>query len=125
MAEMNRLRRRKLSSGTPQLINSSDEEDIAKAIEEKATYHGRRHDTVMYTNRRVKIRDLKAVANYHLARIGKKASNLQQQFGTDQGQETSKVDRQNFIWVKDFFALLSLPRQKTRTMNVHTIKGPM
>jgi hypothetical protein len=44
-------KRRKLGAGAPSKLDSEDERFIAKAVEEKMTYHGRRHDTVMYTNR--------------------------------------------------------------------------
>lgn len=47
----NRIKGRKLGAGAPTKLDSSDEEFVAKCIEDKATYHGRRHDTVMYTNR--------------------------------------------------------------------------
>ena len=65
-------KRRKLGAGALSKLDSDDERFIAKAVEEKATYHGRRHDTVMYTNRRVKIRDLKNIANHSLKIRGKK-----------------------------------------------------
>lgn len=54
------------------MLDSSDEELIAKAIEEKATYHGRRHNPVMLTNKRVKKRNLMSIANYRLLWEGKK-----------------------------------------------------
>ncbi|CAB3990934.1 RNA-directed DNA polymerase from transposon X-element [Paramuricea clavata] len=47
-------KRAKTNQGNKSLIDSKDEKFIAKSIEDKATYHGRRHDLVMYTNRRVK-----------------------------------------------------------------------
>jgi len=61
-----------LGSGTPKKLDSSDEELIAKVIEKKATYHGRRHNPIMFTNRRVKKRDLMSIANYKLLQKGKK-----------------------------------------------------
>lgn len=67
----NRIKKRKLGAGAKTLLDSS-EEFIAKAIEDKATYHGRRHNPVMFTNRRVKKRDLMSIANYRLLRKGKK-----------------------------------------------------
>ena len=71
--EENRVKRRAISSqGRPALLDSEDEEFVAKCIEDKATYHGRRHDTVMYTNKRVKKRDLLNIANYKLLQRGKK-----------------------------------------------------
>ena len=40
--EENRVKRRKISSqGRPSLLDSEDEEFVAKCIEDKATYHGR------------------------------------------------------------------------------------
>jgi hypothetical protein len=54
------------------LIDSDDEVFIGKCIEDKATYHGRRHDLVMYTNKRVKKKDLLNIANYRLLQKRKK-----------------------------------------------------
>ena len=72
--EENRVKRRKTSSqGRPSLLDSEDAEFVAKCIEDKATYHGRRHDTVMYTNKRVKKSDLLDIANYKLLQRGKQA----------------------------------------------------
>ena len=54
MFEECRVKRRAIiNPGRPSLLDSDDEEFVAKSIEDKATYHGRRHDLVMYTNRRV------------------------------------------------------------------------
>lgn len=73
LIESNRLKRRKLSSQGPKLRLDGDDEDfIAKAIEDKASYHGRRHDTVLYTGQRVKKKNLLTIANYRLAQRGKK-----------------------------------------------------
>jgi hypothetical protein len=71
--EENRVKKRaKTTQGNKSLIDSEDEDFIAKSIEDKATYHGRRHDLVLYTNRRVKKRDLLNIANYRLASRNKK-----------------------------------------------------
>ena len=64
-------KRAKTTQDNKTLIDSEDEEFIAKSIEDKATY-GRRHGLVMYTNRRVKKRDLLNIANYRLASKNKK-----------------------------------------------------
>ena len=46
---------------------------MLKAIEEKASYHGRRREATMFVNkRRVKVRDLKNIANVNLLQRGKK-----------------------------------------------------
>ena len=58
-------------TGRPRLLDSDDEEFICKAIEDKATYHGRRSEPTMYTNRRVKVRDLMGIANFNLSKRGK------------------------------------------------------
>ena len=63
---------KKTTQGNKCLIDSEDEDFIAKSIEDKATYHGQRHDLVTYTNRRVKKRDLLNIANYRLASKNKK-----------------------------------------------------
>ncbi|CAB4005268.1 Hypothetical predicted protein [Paramuricea clavata] len=57
-------KRAETSQANKTLIDSEDEEFIAKSIEDKATYHG----LVMYTNRRVKKRDLLNIANYRLTK---------------------------------------------------------
>ena len=54
------------------LSHGDDEDFIAKAIEDKTSYHGRRHDTVLYTGQRVKKKNLFTIANYRLAQRGKK-----------------------------------------------------
>ena len=43
LVEKNRVKRRKLSSGAPRLLDSEDESFIQKAIKDKSTAHGRRH----------------------------------------------------------------------------------
>jgi hypothetical protein len=71
--EEQRVKRRKLSTqGAPRKLDDEDEEFLAKCVEDKATYHGRRHNPVMYTNRRVKSRDLVNIANKRLQDAGKK-----------------------------------------------------
>ena len=50
LIEQNRVKNRKRSCGAPSLLDSDDEETIAKATEEKSTAHGQRHDMVLYTN---------------------------------------------------------------------------
>ena len=72
LSEERRVKRRKLRGGAPSKLDSENERFIANAIESKATYHGRRHGTIMYTNRRVKSRDLKNIANHNLRNRGKK-----------------------------------------------------
>ncbi|XP_070570891.1 uncharacterized protein [Ptychodera flava] len=73
LMEENRIKKRRLTNqGAPRLLDSEDEEFIGKSIEDKATYHGRRHSMVMYTNRRVKRRDLLNIANYRLLQKNKR-----------------------------------------------------
>ncbi len=73
LIEEHRFKRRKLSNqGAPRLLDTDDEEFVAKCIEDKSTYHGRREEATMYTNRRVKCRDLLNIANYNLEKRGKK-----------------------------------------------------
>jgi hypothetical protein len=56
---------RRLGAGGPTEINEDEEEYYSKCIEEMFTAHGRRHDTVLYMNHRVKARDmLKIVVNH-------------------------------------------------------------
>lgn len=67
----NRLRNRKAGAGAKRKLDDIDEELIAKAIEQKSTVHGRRHDMVLYYNKRVKRDDLLNIANYNLLERGK------------------------------------------------------
>ena len=60
------------NQGPKPKLDEEDEDFIAKAIEDKSSYHGRRHDTVLYTGRRVKKKNLLSIANYRLAQRGKK-----------------------------------------------------
>lgn len=66
------MKKRKRSCGAPSLLHSDEEEAIAKAIEEKSTAHGRRHDMVLYTNHHVKKKDFLSLANYYRLKQGKK-----------------------------------------------------
>ena len=71
--EEKRAKRRRITSqGRRILLDSDDEDVIAKCIEDKATYHGRRQNLVMYTNRRVNKRDLLNIANHRLTSVNKK-----------------------------------------------------
>lgn len=72
LIEENRVKRRKQSCGAPSLLDSDDEESIAKAFEDKSTAHGRRHDMVLYTNHRVKKKEFLSLANYFRLKQGKK-----------------------------------------------------
>ena len=73
LIEDNRIKRRKIGGqGAPRNIDDQDEEFLAKCIEDKATNHGRRHNLVMYTNHRVKSRDLLNITNFRLLQKGKK-----------------------------------------------------
>ncbi len=66
--ENNQVKRWKMSNqGRPLLIDSGDEDFISNAMEDKSSYHGRRSDLVLYTNKRVK-----KIVNFHRNRKGKK-----------------------------------------------------
>lgn len=65
------MKNRKRSCGAPSLLDSDNEETIPKAIEEKSTAPGRRHDMVLYTNHRVKKKDFLSLANYYRFKQGK------------------------------------------------------
>jgi hypothetical protein len=68
----NRIKSRRLGAGAKPLLDTDDEEYVAAAIESKSSAHGRRHDTVLYLNHRVKSEDLLSIANYNLLKKGKK-----------------------------------------------------
>ena len=67
-----RITKRRLDSGRKQELDSEDEEWLLKCIEDKATIHGRRHESVLYTHHRVKCRDLPNIANYCRVKQGKR-----------------------------------------------------
>ena len=68
----NRIKNRKSGAGAKPLLDTEDEEYIARAIESMCSAHGRHHDPVMYLNHRLKCRDLLSIANHSLASRGKK-----------------------------------------------------
>ena len=65
LVHMSRLKLRSKGSGRKRMIDEEDEQYIAKCIEEKATAHGRRHDSTLYLGHRVKKKDLKRLLNRH------------------------------------------------------------
>jgi len=54
----------------PKKISPAIELAIAKAIADKSTFHGRRHDSVLYTNHRVLTTDLVKIANFSILQAG-------------------------------------------------------
>lgn len=72
LLEKNRIKRRKLGAGRPEAMGEEEEEFIAKCIADKSTAHGRRHNTTLYLNHRVKQRHFVSLVNYHLLQRGKK-----------------------------------------------------
>ena len=102
-----------MGAGALSKLDSDDERFIAKAVEEKATYHGRRHDTVMYTNRRVKILDLKNITNHSLKIGGKKPIKSSITAWIARDRETKGPNRQKGILEKASFA-----QKKTRKLRV-------
>ncbi|KAL9957986.1 hypothetical protein ACROYT_G034946 [Oculina patagonica] len=71
-----RITKRSLGAGRKQELDSEDEEWLVKCIEDKATIHGRRHESVLYTHHRVKCRDLLNIANYRRFNQGKRLLNM-------------------------------------------------
>lgn len=67
-----RTKHRKSGAGAKSKLDSEDEEFITKAIETMGSAHGRRHDSVLYLNNRLKCKDLLSVANHNLAKRGKR-----------------------------------------------------
>ena len=71
LLDQSRIKRRKHGAGRPTEMDG-DEEFLLKAIEEMATAHGRRHDTVMYLHHRVKAKDMLKIVNQRRVKKGKK-----------------------------------------------------
>ena len=67
-----RITKRRLGSGRKQELDSEDEEWLVKCIEDKATIHGRRHESVLCTHHRVKCRDFLIIAYYRRFKQGKR-----------------------------------------------------
>ena len=69
LIQLKRMKLRQKGSGRKQLLDEEDEKYVAKSIEEKATAHGRRHDSTLYLGHRVKKKDfLKLINKYHAER---------------------------------------------------------
>ena len=58
-----RIGMRKSGTGRPRAMDETDENYVLQCIENKATAHGHRHDSVMYLNHRVKKKDFLRLAN--------------------------------------------------------------
>ena len=71
LINQNMLKHRK-QGGAKRALDNYFETAIAKAIEEKSVAHGRRHDLVLYCNRRGNARDLLGIANSYLRQRGKR-----------------------------------------------------
>lgn len=72
LLEENRVKRRRLGAGRSRAMGEEEEEYLARCIAEKSTAHGRRHNTTMYLNHRVKKRHFLSIVNYNLLQKGKK-----------------------------------------------------
>ena len=59
-----RLKLRKLGSGRKSSMDLIDEQFLVESITEKATAHGRRHDSVIYLKHRVKKKDFLRIVNF-------------------------------------------------------------
>ena len=66
----NRLGLRALGSGRKEEMDETDENFLLTCIQSKATAHGRRHDSVLYLNHRVKKKDLLKLVNHSRAERG-------------------------------------------------------
>lgn len=63
LLKVQRLTRLRQAYGRPVKADLEVEEHVVKCIEEKSTFHGRRHDSVLYTSHRVLSKDLCKIAN--------------------------------------------------------------
>lgn len=57
LLEQNGVKRRRLGAGRPMEMGEDEEQFLLQSIEEMSTAHGRRHDTVLYMNHKVKARE--------------------------------------------------------------------
>ena len=63
ITEEHRIKQRRLVQRRPETIDDDEEEFVARCTEAKATYHGRRKETTMFLNRRVRSKDLLRIVN--------------------------------------------------------------
>lgn len=77
LTEQRRLKKRTLGAGAPVKASRAVELAVCAAIEERSSFHGRRHDTVLYSDERknsagerLKIRSLQDTANSFLSSSG-------------------------------------------------------
>ena len=72
LTESNRLKKGEKSTGRPAVVGEEIEHFLVKCIADKCVSHGMRQDTVLYSNRRIKSRDLLDLANFKLQEKEKK-----------------------------------------------------
>ena len=65
LIEENRVKRRRLGQGAHRKLDDEDESFVARCIENETSAHGRRHDKVLYTHKRVKKVNLLGIVNYN------------------------------------------------------------
>lgn len=65
LIKQRRLKRRSKGSGRKRLMDENDEKFLEHCIAAKATAHGRRQDSVLYLNHRVKKRDMVKIVNHN------------------------------------------------------------
>ena len=70
LPDEHRVKRRKLGAGRPTEMNDDEEGYLLTCIEEMSTAHGRRHDTVLHMNHRVKACDILKIVNHRRAEKG-------------------------------------------------------
>ena len=63
ITEEHRIKRRRMGQGRPETIDDDEEEFVARCVEAKATYHGRKKETTMFLNKRVRCKDLFRIVN--------------------------------------------------------------
>lgn len=123
--EEKRLKRQlRTTQGNRCLLDSDDEEFVAKCIEDKATYHGRRHDMVMYTNRRVKKNDLLNIANYRLLAKKKKLIKSATTVYNCCKPRSSRSIQSKQHQEKNYFAPRSFQKQRMWIMKTRIFKEP-
>ena len=121
LLESHRVKRRKLGAGPPCLLDAEDEDFIAKAVEAKSTYHGRRHETTLFTHHRVKKRHFLSLAQYSLLKRGKKMIKSATTV-TNRGKPRNVRSKQRCINMGSGYGVLrNLPRLRHMTQSQHII----
>ena len=122
LIEENRVKRHRLGQGAHRKLDDEDESFVARCIENETSAHGRRHDKVLYTHKRVKKVNLLGIVNYNHIQRGlpliKSASTV---YNRGKARNIRSRQAKNHIG-NNLFCTKKHQKQRTQQQSVHTIK---